>query len=420
MPISQLGVTIGEKETLSFFDYNPVKNALEAQKSLSTTLNSVFLGEQHKVSSGDENVFWTNFSSQINYFPTWAGILAQSIPANQDKTGLVEHTGRKYSDDLIIVEPNGPISATNLTTYENTTTTDDNFSVHGVKFRLGQPLVVGNVIHYELYLGLDDTGVRIFEQLITITSPYDAGDFFEMWFDHPSEERIGTDIFTRAMIEEYQDSPNPQTDLVVYALDNDASNNWIEFRYRSFDDIEIAFTGDPVEKIRQLDAKSFITQLPTGAGLAGARQVTFGGELTATNGCAKMYADGVLEILDNSCPLEAVISVRIGRLGTAQISKLVGWMEVAVDGINFSQIADSDTIGFDFDGADMAVHKTFTVQLSSLLPDGTKIKFMLARDESGHNSGGLYTFAPTGTLAGLNPVPSAELEINLRAIKVVN
>jgi len=420
MPISQLGVTPEEKETLSFFDYNPVKNALEAEKSLSTTLNSVFLGDQHKVSSGDENVFWTNFSSQINYFPTWAGILPQMLPANQDKTGLVVHTGRKYSDDLIFIEPNGAIHASATTAYENITTTTDNFSVQGVKFRAGEVLEVGNVIHYQLYLGTDDTGVRIFEQLRTVETQIEIGDYVEFWFDHPSEERIGTDIFTTATVEEFQDTKNPFTPLMVYALASDVNENWIELRYRSFLDIDIAFDGDAVEKTRPLNSKSFIVQSPTNTGLAGAHQVTFGVEETATDGCTKVYADGVLEILDNTCPLEATVAVRIGRTGTPQISRLVGWMEVATDGVTFAQPVGSDSIAFTFDAGDVAVHKIFTVQLSPLLPSGTKIKFMLARDESGHNSGGLLPFVPTATLAGLNSVPSAELEINFRSIKVIN
>ena len=419
MPISQLGVTPEEKETLSFFDYNPVKNALEAQKSLSTTLNSVFLGDQHKVSSGDENIFWTNFSSQINYFPAWAGILPQNIPANQDKSGLIVHSGRKYSDDLLMIEPDGGIHASAITDYADTTLTSANFSVHGVQFRSGQVLEVGNVIHYELFLGTDDTGIRIFEQLHTVTTQIEIDDYVDFWFDHPSEEKINTTVFARAMVEEFQDTKNPKTSLMVYATAADVDDHWIELRYREFSEVNSAFDGDPIEKVRPLNSKNFTDQNPTGTGLAGAHQVVFGALETASDGCTKVYADGTIEIIDNTCPLEATVAVRIGRTGTPQTSQLVGWMEVATDGVTFSQPADSDSISFTFDAGDVAVHKIFTVQLSTSLPDGTKIKFFLARDASGHNSGGLMTFAPTGTLAGLNPVPSAELEIHSRVIKVI-
>lgn len=83
--------------------------------------------------------------------------------------------------------------------------------MHGVKFRAGQVLEVGNVIHYELFLGSDDSGIRIFEQLHTVTTQIESGDYVDFWFDHPSEEKINTLVFARAMVEEFQDTKNPKT-----------------------------------------------------------------------------------------------------------------------------------------------------------------------------------------------------------------
>lgn len=419
MPISQLGVTPEEKETLSFLDYNPVKNAIEAEKSLATTLNSIFLGDQHKVSSGNENIFWTNLTSQLNYYPTWAAIKPQGIPANQDKTGLVPHSGRKYEDNLQTFEANGPIHASALITYMNTTTSLIDFSVHGVEFRLGQDLQAGNVLHYEVFQGTDNTGIHLFQQRLVLDSAWNTGDFFEYWFDHPTEEFAGNPIYVQILVEPAQDTPLSQAPLVVYASAGDVSMHYAEVRYREFTDVLIAFDGNAVEKSRPLNSKNFTIQNPTATGLAGAVQVAFGIEETASDSCTKVYANGDIEILDNICPLELTVAVRIGRTGTPQISRLLGWMEVATDGVTFSQPVDSDSIAFTFDAGDVAIHKVFTVQLGDTLPNGTKIKFMLARDESGHSSGGLIPFIPTGTLAGLNGVPSAELEINARKIKVI-
>ena len=65
--------------TLDHFKYNPVTDKLEADRAIETTLNSLFLGEQHKMSSGSENIFFTNLSSDINFFPMWGGLKDQSI-----------------------------------------------------------------------------------------------------------------------------------------------------------------------------------------------------------------------------------------------------------------------------------------------------------------------------------------------------
>jgi hypothetical protein len=410
MPISNIGVSVEEKETLSFFDYKPEKNALEATKSLSTVLNSVFLGDQHKVSSGDENIFWTNFTSQINYYPVWAGIKPQEIVANQDSTGLISHSGRHYTPTLLVAELDGPIHASAITTYENTTTVTDNFSVHGVRFRLGQALAVGAILHYELYIGTDDTGTRIFDQQITVTTPFAAGDFYELWFNHPSEEKNNTTVFAKTRVETEQDS-NIFTPLQVYALAADINDHWVELRYRTFNDIEANFVGDYVLISEQLVSKSFANQDPTGLGLSNAIQVVFGAAATATNGCAKVYANGDIEILDNTLPCDLVVTVRAGRVGSAQVSKLIGWMEVATDGVTFVQPSTSDSAAIEFDSADVASREVFMITIDPALPNGTKLRLLFARDESGNNSGGLISFSPTATLSGLNANPSAQLVI---------
>ena len=44
--------------TLSHFIYNPVTDKLESDRPIETTLSSFFLGNQHRISSGGENVFF--------------------------------------------------------------------------------------------------------------------------------------------------------------------------------------------------------------------------------------------------------------------------------------------------------------------------------------------------------------------------
>ena len=55
--------------TFEHIYYDPVKDKIVTDRALETTLNSLFLGEHHKMSSGGENIFFTNLSSNINWYP---------------------------------------------------------------------------------------------------------------------------------------------------------------------------------------------------------------------------------------------------------------------------------------------------------------------------------------------------------------
>ena len=86
--VSGRTITDEEIETLSHFEYDAEQDQLIADRAIETTLNSLFLGEQHKMSSGSENIFFTNLSSDINFFPMWGGLKDQSITANQGASGF--------------------------------------------------------------------------------------------------------------------------------------------------------------------------------------------------------------------------------------------------------------------------------------------------------------------------------------------
>jgi len=91
-------ITQEEIKTLSHFEYDPTQDQLIADRAIETTLNSLFLGEQHKMSSGSENIFFTNLSSDINFFPMWGGLKDQAITANQGASGFIPPSGRVFSD----------------------------------------------------------------------------------------------------------------------------------------------------------------------------------------------------------------------------------------------------------------------------------------------------------------------------------
>ena len=57
------GAIVISNDTLKYFGYDPVKDKLVATKAIETTLSSIFFKEQHRASSGGENMFFTNFKT---------------------------------------------------------------------------------------------------------------------------------------------------------------------------------------------------------------------------------------------------------------------------------------------------------------------------------------------------------------------
>jgi hypothetical protein len=91
-------LTDGQETTLSHLSYNASTRTLVSDRALETTLNSLYLGEQHKMSSGSENIFFTNLSSDINFFPMWGGLKDQALTVNQGASGFIPPSGRVFSD----------------------------------------------------------------------------------------------------------------------------------------------------------------------------------------------------------------------------------------------------------------------------------------------------------------------------------
>ena len=58
---SGAGLDANQTEVLSHWTYDETTRKLKSNRAIETTLNSLYLGEQHKMSSGAENIFFTNF-----------------------------------------------------------------------------------------------------------------------------------------------------------------------------------------------------------------------------------------------------------------------------------------------------------------------------------------------------------------------
>jgi hypothetical protein len=182
-------ITSADIDTLSHFIYNPVTDKLEADRAIETTLNSLFLGEQHKMSSGAENIFFTNLGNDTNFYPMWGGLKDQSLTVNQGSSGFIPPSGRVYTDMFSL--PLGGNPTLNNTGYSGGNYFGVNIAGLGITTTAGEDVEVGISLVY--FLSINDR--KVYKQILPTTEKIFAGDLIEWFFDHPVEIHAGTTIY---------------------------------------------------------------------------------------------------------------------------------------------------------------------------------------------------------------------------------
>ena len=188
-------------ETLKHFIYNPATDKLEADRAIETTLNSLFLGEQHKMSSGSENIFFTNLTSDINFFPMWGGLKDQSLTANQGASGFIPPSGRVYSDMFSLPLRGNPNPITAVP-YSGPNFFGVNITGLGITTTAAEDVAPTTKLEYRIEIA----GKNVYKQVLpraaarsSAGSQIYAGDVIEWFFDHPVDVRAGTTLYAEIM-----------------------------------------------------------------------------------------------------------------------------------------------------------------------------------------------------------------------------
>lgn len=184
-------------EVLSFFTYDEQTRILTTNKAIETTLNSLYLGKQHKVSSGSENIFFTNLTSDINFFPMWGGLKDQSVTANQGASGFIPPSGRVYSD-MFSLPLGGAPDPTTAVSYAGDNYFGINITGLGITTVAAENIPPDVRLEYRITIA----GREVYNQLLPRAAARSsageqiyAGDQIEWWFDHPVDVRAGTTLF---------------------------------------------------------------------------------------------------------------------------------------------------------------------------------------------------------------------------------
>ena len=184
-------LTTDQAEVLSHLSYDAVNEKLIADRAIETTLNSLFLGEQHKMSSGAENIFFTNLGNNTNFYPMWGGLKDQSLTENQGVDGYIPPSGRVYTDMFSTTLGGNPVPASSIG-YSG----DNYFGVSiaglGITTVAAEEINLDNVkLEYRLSVG----GRPVYKQTLPQTGLLTADSTVEWYFDHPVEIHAGTTIF---------------------------------------------------------------------------------------------------------------------------------------------------------------------------------------------------------------------------------
>ena len=191
------GLTTDQEAFLSHWSYEDSTRRLVSTKAIETTLNSLYLGEQHKMSSGSENIYFTNLSSDINFFPMWGGLKDQSITANRDSTGFIPPSGRVYTDmfSLPLGGTPDPLTAVG---YDGPNYFGINISGLGITTTAAE--AVGPEVRLEYRIVIN--GRQVYMQELPRSAARSSaganiypGDVIEWFFDHPVDVRAGTTLF---------------------------------------------------------------------------------------------------------------------------------------------------------------------------------------------------------------------------------
>ena len=201
---------------LSHWRYDEPTRRLVSDKAIETTLNSLFLGEQHKMSSGSENIYFTNLTSDINFFPMWGGLKDQSISVNRDSTGFIPPSGRVYTDMFSLPLGGSPNPLTSVG-YDGDNYFGINISGLGITTIAAE--TVGPEIRLEYRIVIN--GKQVYMQELpraaarsTAGATIYPGDTIEWFFDHPVDVKAGTTL--RASIYKVRNSDD--ADLGVFQV----------------------------------------------------------------------------------------------------------------------------------------------------------------------------------------------------------
>ena len=219
-------------EFLSYWRYDEPSRRLVSDKAIETTLNSLYLGEQHKMSSGSENIYFTNLTSDINFFPMWGGLKDHSISTNRDASGFIPPSGRVYTNMFSLPLRGNPDPLTAVP-YGGDNYFGVNISGLGITTVAAEEIPATVRLEYRIRIN----GKQVYMQELPRNAARSSagetiypGDVIEWWFDHPVDVHAGTSLYAEIRCVRNSDD----TDLGIFLVrQGDTPNADGSFQYQA-------------------------------------------------------------------------------------------------------------------------------------------------------------------------------------------
>ncbi len=231
-------LTTEQSSTLDYLTYDQEAGRLVASKPLETTLNSLYLGEQHKISSGAENIFFSNTTSDIDWYPAWGGLKNQADQDNQDADGVIAPSARVYGDFFSLPLGGAPLAGSSIGYIgENPFTV--NIAGLGITTEVAENIASDTRLEYLLSV----EGVEVYQQILTHEG-LTAGETLTWFFDHPVEIHAGTTIHAAIYL---IDSEDTRLSVLQVRVGDDGTGRYqATVHNRLFEDADLAFKSDLV------------------------------------------------------------------------------------------------------------------------------------------------------------------------------
>lgn len=226
-----------QEKTLKYIKYVEEKDQVVSSKPISTTLNSYYLGDQHKISSGAENIFFTNETSDIDWYPMWGGIKDHAVLANRDASGIIAPSARSYGDYEEVEIFGNPHASLN-TPYDSASTYPSNISGFGIELVVGEAVSPDIHLEYSILVGDRVVYAQVIEDLDVV-----EGDTVNWYFEHPVELHVGTEVTT--LVSKIDNTTGENLGVLQVRQGDDGSNHYyVKVFSRSFADDDLAFKSD--------------------------------------------------------------------------------------------------------------------------------------------------------------------------------
>ena len=254
-----------------YFEYDPILDRLIAQKDIQVDKSGFFLGQKHKIASGNSNIYFEDLDNKANSYSVSGEVLDQSLSANQlAGQGVTKPKSRIFGDFQSIPLGGVPVNDTAIP-YDGNNFFPFNISGVGITTRIAEVVPASQQLRYEIVVN----GISVYTQFL-IHSGLSINEDLTWYFEHPLDIESGTTI--RATIYKVSVVGNQET---IQGILNVCEGDDVATRYqtnvlsRFFEDEEIALKSDVDQLLSgstykgAYDGSTSLPSLPTGTDVLG-------------------------------------------------------------------------------------------------------------------------------------------------------